>query len=164
MPFPLNYLQSNKYGIKARNGFSLCCSEWLIDKLKKEQEQKYLAKNPFNFEVYENKTRHQFEQKPIKDNFEVEFITKSQPTPLNTPNEIPIKNISADDKYRADVVDSSNKENIPPYLDKTRFRYMPTMIELKRDVDKKYNLPSVKRQRTTSKQKIDHRNKKKKKN
>ena len=37
--FPLNYLQSNKYGIKARNGFSLCYSEWLNDKFKKEQEQ-----------------------------------------------------------------------------------------------------------------------------
>ena len=156
--FPLNYLQSNKYGIKARNEFSLCYSEWLNDKFKKEQEQKYLAKNPFNFEVYENKARHPFEQKPIKDNFEVEIITKSQPTPLNTPNEIPIKN---DDKYRADVIDSSNKENIPPYSDKMRFRYAPTMIELKRDFDKKYKLPAVKRQRTTSKQKIDQRNQKK---
>ena len=149
MLLPLNYLQSNKYGIKARNGFSLCYSEWLNDEFKKEQEQKYLAKNPFNFEVYENKTRHPFEQKPIKDNFEVEIITKSQPTPLNTPNEIPIKN---DDKYRGDVIDSSNKENIPPYSDKMRFRYAPTMIELKR---------AVKRQRTTSKQKIDKRNQKK---
>ena len=35
------------------------------------------------------------------------------------------------------------------------------MIELKRDFDKKYKLPSVKRQRTTSKQKIDQRNQKK---
>ena len=156
--FPLNYLQSNKYGIKVRNGFSLCYSEWLNDKFKKEQEQNYRAKNPFNFEVYENKTRHTFEQKPIKDNFEVEIITKSQPTPLNTPYEIPIKN---DDKYRADVIDSSNKENIPPYLDKMCFRYAPTMIALKRDFDKKYKLTAVKRQRTTSKQKIDQRNQKK---
>ena len=69
--FPLNYLQSNKYGIKVRNGFSLCYSEWLNDKFKKEQEQQYVAKNPFNFVVYENETRHPFEQKPIKDNFEV---------------------------------------------------------------------------------------------
>ena len=78
--------------------------------------------------------------------------------PLNTPNEIPIKN---DDKYRADVIGSSNKENILPYSDKMCFRYAPTMIELKRDFDKKYKLPAVKRQRTTSKQKIDQRNRKK---
>ena len=42
-----------------------------------------------------------------------------------------------------------------------RFRYAPTIIELKRDFDKKYKLPTVKRQRTTSEQKIDQRNKKK---
>ena len=156
--FPLNYLQSNKYGIKVRNRFSLCYSEWLNNKFKKEQEQKYLAKNPFNFAVYENETRHPFEQKPIKDNFEVEMITKSQPTPSNTPVKTAMKN---DDKYRADVVDSSNKENIPPYSDKTRFRYAPTMVDLKRDFDKKYKLPTVKKQRMTSKQKIDQRNKKK---
>ena len=102
--FPLNYLQSNKYGI-------------------------------------------------------IEMITKSQQTPLNTPIKTAIKN---DDKYRADVVDSSNKENIPPYSDKTRFRYAPTMVNLKRDFDKKYKLPTVKKQRMTSKQKIDQRNKKKK--
>ena len=60
--FPLNYLQSNKYGIKVRNGFSLCYSELLTDKVKKEHEQKYLAKNPFNFAVYENNTRHPYGQ------------------------------------------------------------------------------------------------------
>ena len=156
--FPLNYLQSKKYGIKVRNGFSLCYSEWLNDKFKKEQEQKYLAKNTFNFAVYENETRHPFEQKPIKDNFEAEMITKSLPTPLNTPIKTAIKN---DDKYRADVVGSSNKENIPPYSDKTRIRYAPIMVELKRDFDKKYKLPTVKKQRMTSKQKIDQRNQEK---
>ena len=156
--FPLNYLQSNKYGLEVRNGFSLCYSEWLNDKFKKEQEQKYLPKNPFNFAVYKNETRHPFEQKPIKDNFEVEMITKSLPIPLNTPIKTAIKN---DDKYRADVVDSSNKENIPPYSDKTRFRYAPTMVDLNRDFDKIYKLPTVKKQKMTSKQKIDQRNKKK---
>ena len=138
----------------------MCYSEWLNDKFKKEQEQKYLAKNSFNFAVYENETRHPFEQKPIKDNFEVEMITKSQATLLNTPIKTAIKK---DDKYRADVVDSSNKENILPYSDKTRFRYAPTMVHLKRDFDKKYKLPTVKKQRMTSKQKIDQRNQKKKK-
>ena len=156
--FPLNYLQSNKYGIKVRNGFSLSYSEWLSDKFKKKQEQKYLAKNPFNFAVYENETRPPFEQKPIKDNFEVEMITKSLPTPLNTPIKIAIKN---DDKYRADVVYSSNKENIPPYSDKTRFRYAPTMVDLKRDFDKKYKLPTVKKQRILNKKLIREIKKKK---
>ena len=86
------------------------------------------------------------------------MITKSLPIPLNTPIKTAIKN---DDKYRADVVDSSNKENIPPYSDKTRFRYAPTMVDLNRDFDKIYKLPTVKKQKMTSKQKIDQRNKKK---
>ena len=65
MLFPLNYLQTNKYGIKIRNDFSLCYSEWLNDKFKKEHEQKHLAKNPFNFAADENIKRHPFEQKSI---------------------------------------------------------------------------------------------------
>ena len=129
MLFPLNYLQSNKYGIKIRNGFSLCYSEWLNDKFKKEHEQKHLAKNPFNFTVDDNVKRHSFEQKPITT-----------------------------------VVDSSNKENIPPTplnSPSQSYKYSPTMANLKRDFDKKYRLPTVKRQKLTSKQKIDQRNKKK---
>ena len=35
------------------------------------------------------------------------------------------------------------------------------MVNLKRDFDKRYKLPTVKKQRLTSKQKIDQRNKKK---
>ena len=129
MLFPLNYLQTNKYGRKIRNGFSLCYSEWLNDKFKKEHEQKYLAKNPFNFSVDENIKRHPFEQKPITA-----------------------------------VVDSSNKENIPPTpvnSPATSYKYSPTMTNLKRDFDKKYRLPTVRRQKVTSKQKIDQRNKRK---
>ena len=38
------------------------------------------------------------------------------------------------------------------------------MADLKRDFDKKYKLPTVKKQKMTSKQKIDQRNQKKKKN
>ena len=86
------------------------------------------------------------------------MIAKSLLIPLNTPIKTAIKN---DDKYRADVVDSSNKENILPYSDKTCFRYAPTMVDLKRDFDKKHKLPTVKKQKMTSKQKIDQRNQKK---
>ena len=112
--FPLNYLQSNKYGIKARNFFSLCYSEWQNEKFRKEQEQKHLGKNPFNFRV-ENETPHPFEQKPIKDNYEVEIITAAQ-TPNNTPTKTRfVKSESNDEKFRADVFDTSNKENIPPH-------------------------------------------------
>ena len=150
--FPLNYLQSNKYGIKVRNGFSLCYSEWLTDKGK--HEQKYLAKNPFNFAVYENNTRHPYEQKPIKDNFEVEVIRNDN----NQPKPILVKN---DEKHKADVVDSSNKEIIPPQVNQTGYKYSPTMVDFRRDFDKKYKLPAIRKPRLTSKQKIDQRNKQK---
>ena len=152
--FLLNYLQSNKYGIKVRSGLSLCYSEWLTDKVKKEHEQKYLAKNPFNFAVYENNTRHPYEQKPIKDNFEVEVIRnyRSQPKPILVKN---------DEKHKADVVDSSNKESIYPQANQSGYKYSPTMVDFRRDFDKKYKLPTVRKPRLTSKQKIDQRNKKK---
>ena len=128
MLFPLNYLQTNNYGIKIRNGFSLCYSEWLHDKFKKEHEQKHLAKNPFNFAVDENVKRHPLEQKSITT-----------------------------------VLDSSNKQNIPPTtpLNSPSYKYSPTMTDLKRNFDKKYRLPTVRRQKLTTKQKIDQRNKKK---
>ena len=134
--FPLNYLQTNKYGIKIRNGFSLCYSEWLNDKFEKEHEQKHFAKNPFNFAVDENIKRHPYEQKPLTT-----------------------------------VVDSSNKENIPPTpvnSPSMSHKYSPTMVDLKRtldkkqrDFDKKYRLPTVRKPKLTSQQKIDQRNKKK---
>ena len=151
--FPLNYLQSNKYGIKVRNGFSLCFSEWTTDKVKKEHEQKYLAKNPFNFAVYEKETRHPLEQKHIKDNFEVEVIRD-----VKQPKPILIKN---DGKYRADVVDSSNKKNTPPQVNQFGYKYPPTVVDFRRDFDRKHKLPTVRRQRLTSKQKIEQRNNKK---
>ena len=62
------------------------------------------------------------------------------------------------------VVDSSNKENVPPTQlnsPSTSYKYSPTMANLKRDFDKKYRLPTVRRQKLTSKQKTDQRNKKK---
>ena len=133
--FPLNYLQSNKYGIKVRNGFSLFYSEWLTDKVKKEDEQKYLAKNPFNFAVYENNTRHSYQQKPIKDNFEVEVIrndSNQQPKPILVKN---------DENYKADVVDRSNKENIQPQVNQTGYKYSPTMVDFRCDFDKKVQAP-----------------------
>ena len=128
MLFPLNYLQTNKYGIKIRNGFSLCYAEWFSDKFKNEHKHKYLAKNPFNFAVDENMKRHLFEQKPI----------------------------TAD-------VDGSNKENVPPTplnSPSLLHKYAPTMTDLKRDFDKKYRLPTVRRQKLTSKQKTEQRKKK----
>ena len=64
-------------------------------------------------------------------------------------------------KKKADVVDSSNKENIPPQVNQTGYKYSPTMVDLRRDFDKKYKLPAIRKPRLTSKQKIDQRNKKK---
>ena len=137
MLFPLNYLQSNKHGIKLRNGFSLCFSEWRTEEARKDQERKYLGKNPFNFTVYEKETRHQFEQKPIKDDFKVEVINKES---VEQVKPISIKN---DDKYKADVIDSDNKEYIPPQIKKTKYIYPPTMLNFKQDFDKMYKLPKV---------------------
>ena len=134
----------------------MCYSEWLTDKVKKEHEQKYLAKNPFNFAVYENNTRHPYEQKPIKDNFEVEVIrndSNQQPKPIL---------VKSDEKHKADVVDSSNKENILPQVNQTGYKYSLTMVDFRRDFDKTYKLPTIRKPRLTSKQKIDQRNKKKK--
>ena len=62
----MNYLQTNKYGIKIRNDFSLCFSEWLNDKIKKDHLQK-LGKNTINY-VDNNEKRHPYEQKPINNN------------------------------------------------------------------------------------------------
>ena len=135
--FPLNYLKANKHGIKNRNSFSLCFSEWKSDEYKQEQ----LGKNPFNFYVERNES-HPFEQKPMKDNFEVEVINK-------TSSNIQKKEINGE-KYRADVVDTNNKENIPPsvQLSKRKFVYVPTMTNLKEEFDKLYKLPKTKKKRT----------------
>ena len=72
--------------------------------------------------------------------------------------------IKNDDKYKTDVVDSSNsnKENIPPHSNKAAgYKYSPTMVDFRRDFDKKYQLPTVRKPRLTSKQKIDQKKKKK---
>ena len=61
--FPITYLQINKYGIKIRNDFSLCFSEWLNENIKKEQ-LKQLGKTYANY-VDNNEKRHPYEQKPI---------------------------------------------------------------------------------------------------
>ena len=165
LAFPLNYLRLNKYGIKLRNGFSLCFSEWRTEEAKKEQEKKYLGKNPFNFTVYEEERRHPLEQKPIKDNFKVEVINQGDDGEVKP---ISIKN---DDKYKADVIDSDNKENIPPQINKSKYTYPSTMLyfkhdfdrinKLQQDFDKMHKLPKIRKQRLTSKQKIDKRNQKK---
>ena len=75
--FPTTYLQANKYGIKIRNDFSLCFSEWLNENIKKEQ-LKQLGKTAANYT--NNEKRHPYEKKPIKnDNKE-----NIPPTPSNS--------------------------------------------------------------------------------
>ena len=64
--FPITYLQINKYGIKIRNDFSLCFTEWLNENIKKEHLQK-LGKNTINY-ANNNEKRHPHEQKPISNN------------------------------------------------------------------------------------------------
>ena len=61
--FPLTYLQINKYGIKIKNDFSLCFSEWMNENIKKEHLQK-LGKSMVNY-VDNNERRRPYEQKPI---------------------------------------------------------------------------------------------------
>ena len=61
-------------------------------------------------------------------------------------------------------VDGNNKENVPPTplnSPSLSHKYVPTTTDLKRDFDKKYRLPTVRRQKLTSKQKTKQRNKKK---
>ena len=65
--FPTTYLQINKYGIKIRNDFSLCFTEWLNENIKKEQ-LKQLGKTAANYtNNSNNEKRHPYEQKPIKN-------------------------------------------------------------------------------------------------
>ena len=70
--FPITYLQVNKYGIKIRNDFSLCFSEWLNENIKKEQ-LKQLGKKTANY-ANDDKERHPYEQKPIKNDENKENI------------------------------------------------------------------------------------------
>ena len=73
--FPTTYLQVNKYGIKIRNDFSLCFSEWLNENIKKEQ-LKQLGKTAANY-VNNNEKRHPYEQKPINTDNNKENIPPS---------------------------------------------------------------------------------------
>ena len=73
--FPTAYLQVNKYGIKIRNDFSLCFSEWLNENIKKEQ-LKQLGKTAANY-VNNNEKRHPYEQKPINTDNNKENIPPS---------------------------------------------------------------------------------------
>ena len=67
-----------------------------------------------------------------------------------------------DDKFRADVVDSSNKENIPPLAySNERHKFAPTMVNVREEFDKKYKLPRVKKPNLKTQEKIETRNKKK---
>ena len=63
--FPVTYLQVNKYGVKIRNEFAVCFSEWLNENIKKEQ-LKQLGKQANNYKINDDeKERHPHEQKPI---------------------------------------------------------------------------------------------------
>ena len=147
--FPKNYLQNSKYGIKSRNNFALCFEEWQKEKMSHE-----LGKNPFNF-IVPDVNRHPYEQMPIKEDFKVEQILLY---PAENKN-IKIKN---DDKFKADVTDSSNKENIPPTtFNNNRFKYAPTMIDNDyKKFDQKYKLPKVKKPKLPSAEKVEQRKKK----
>ena len=147
--FPKNYLQTNKHGIKNRNNFALCFTEWENEKLAQQR-----GKNPFNFNV-PNVERHPYEQKPIKDDFKIEQVLR----PIEKPKFNKPQN---DDKLRADVVDSSNKENIPPLAySNEQYKFTPTMVNVREEFDQKYNLPRVKKPNLKTQEKIEARNKKK---
>ena len=141
--FPKNYLQSSKNGIKSGNNFALCFEEWQKEKMSRE-----IGKNPFNFTVLDV-SRHPFEQMPIKDDFQIEKV-------LLHPAENKNIKIENDDKFRADMTDSSNKENITPVpaLNK-RFKYVPTMIGDQKKFDQRFEKPKL-----PSADKIEHRKKK----
>ena len=146
--FPKNYLQNSKYGIKSRNDFALCFEEWQREKMSQK-----IGKNPFNFTV-PDVNRHSFEQMPIKDDFQIKKI-------LLHPAENKNIKIENDDKFKADVTDSSNKENIPPNLsfNNNQFKYAPTMIDNDhKKFDQRYKLPKVKK--LPSAEKVGQRRKK----
>ena len=81
-------------------------------------------------------------------------------------DEIKPISIKNDDEYKADVIDSVNKENIKP-----KYTYPPTLVhfkhdfdrlnKLQQDFDKVHKLLKIRKQRLTSKEKIDKRNQKK---
>ena len=70
-----------------------------------------------------------------------------------------------DEKFRADVTDSSNKENIPPPPPPSpyneRYKFAPTMVNVKVELDKIYKLPKVWKTKVQPQEKIEGRNKKK---
>ena len=124
--FPKNYLHTNKYGIKSRNNFALFFSEWESEKTSQQR-----GKNPFNFQI-NNVERHAFEQKLIKDDFKIEKILVH---PAEQSQRIRLKN---DDKFRADITDSSNKENISPLsYSNERYKFAPTMVNVREEFDGK---------------------------
>ena len=153
MLFPKNYLQTNKYGIKSRNDFALCFTEWQNEKISQQ-----IGKSPFNFQVSDVE-RHPFEQKPIKDNFDIVKI-------LTHPAELSKKmKAQNDDKFKAGVTDSSNKEHIPPPPPPSpyneRYKFAPTIVNVKEELDQRYKLPKVRKTKVQSQKKIEERNKKK---
>ena len=105
--FPITYLQINKYGIKIRNDFSLCFSEWLNENIKKEH-LKQLGKITANY-VDNDEKRHPYEQKPVNvDNNNKENIP---PTYKYSPTMV---QIDFDKKYALPTVKrkASEQKNI----------------------------------------------------
>ena len=101
----------------------------------------------------------------LNDKFKKEHEQKHlAKNPFNFAVDENIKRHPFEQKPIVSVVDSSNKENIPPTPvnpPSASYKYSPTMTDLKRDFDKKYRLLTVRRQKLTSTQKTDQRNKKK---
>ena len=65
------YSQNNKYGLKNKIKFAISYERW-----RENQKQEQLGKNPFNFNVPDNFQviqRHEYEQKPIKIDDDIEF-------------------------------------------------------------------------------------------
>ena len=59
------------------------------------------------------------------------------------------------------MTDSSNKENIPPLYSNERYKFTPTMVNVREEFDKKYKLPKVRKEKLTPQEKTEARNKKK---
>ena len=125
MLFPKYYSQNKKPGLKNKIKFALAYERWREGK-KMEQ----LGKNPFNFNVPDNfeiVQRHDYEQKPIKVDDDIEFGRDVVDTKAK--------------KQKTDSTDGNcsneeNKENImpcPPPSPLT-YKYAPTMCRIRQKV------------------------------
>ena len=134
MLFPKYYSKNNKYGLKNKIKFAISYKRW-----RESQKQEQLAKNPFNFNVpvgaadkFEVVQRHEYEQKPISIDDDIEFKADVADTKV-------VKMAAADA-----TGGGSNKDSIMPYPPESpvTYKYAPTMC-LIRELDRKYFLPKV---------------------